>query len=254
MIIGHFLNMLHNRLQRETIYSRPAYWDEKAGAYDGNAVSMWPNNALNRLYHDEQIQVLKRLAEDIDGREILDVGCGTGRISRFLAAGGARVTGIDFSPRTIAIAARQSSADHPAYRVQSIFELDESGVYDIIVVWGVLTVACTCRAQLLDALMRIRRALKPGGRMILMEPVHKGFLHRVLDMGLDDFKKTLCDAGLSITRCTTLHFWPMRLVLAYVPWPASFTYLGYVAGQRMMKAFFGNRAMGDYTAIEAERP
>ena len=42
------------------------------------------------------------------GRRVLDVGCGPGLYTTRLAASGARVTGIDFSERSIACAREQS--------------------------------------------------------------------------------------------------------------------------------------------------
>src|SRR5438034_418000 len=44
------------------------------------------------------------LLGDLAGREVLDAACGEGYFSRVLAARGARVTGLDLSPRLIAMA------------------------------------------------------------------------------------------------------------------------------------------------------
>ncbi len=47
---------------------------------------------------------LLELLGDIDGRRVLDAGCGEGYLARALAARGAQVTGIDLSSRLIALA------------------------------------------------------------------------------------------------------------------------------------------------------
>jgi 2-polyprenyl-3-methyl-5-hydroxy-6-metoxy-1,4-benzoquinol methylase len=48
---------------------------------------------------------------EVGGREILDVGCGNGYFARALARRGARVAGIDISPRMIEHATRQEAAE-----------------------------------------------------------------------------------------------------------------------------------------------
>ena len=50
--------------------------------------------------------LLSRLPADMMGATLLDAGCGTGSLSVEAAMRGAAVTGIDVSPRMIAIAAR----------------------------------------------------------------------------------------------------------------------------------------------------
>ena len=51
------------------------------------------------------------LAEDLDARRILDLGCGTGLLTRSLAVDDREVVGIDPAPAMLAFARRQPGAD-----------------------------------------------------------------------------------------------------------------------------------------------
>jgi len=249
--VSSFREMLRLRKTREEVYSRKEYWDAKAEEYEGDAVSMWPNNRLNRFYHREQIAAMEQMLPDVSGLRVLDVGCGTGRTSRYLAERGASVVGVDFSARAIEIARERSPGSNPSYRVQSVFDLNDSGVFDLALSWGVVTVACRSREELHDVLRRIAGALRPGGKLLVCEPIHKGFLHRVLNLELVEFCAVMSEAGFSVEKVRHLHFWPMRLMLAFVAWPKPLTAAGYYLGRGIM-ALCGDKAFGDYKVIAAE--
>ena len=245
-----FRAMLRDRKNRESLYCTADYWDSKADECQGSAVSMWRNNHLNSLYHREILNVLNRLLPDVTGSRILDAGCGTGRISRYLAIKGAKVYGIDFSMKAITIAASASPEGNPRYRVLSVFDIADEFTYDYVVSWGTITLACRTRSELLDVLIRLHRSLKPGGEILLMEPVHEGFLHRVLNINVKDFCKIMAEAKFEIKDITHLHFWPMRLLLAYLIWPRVITVCGYYVGELILR-FIRHKAFGDYVAILA---
>jgi hypothetical protein len=56
--------------------------------------------------------------------------------------------------------------------------------FDLVVSWGVLTVACKDRLELLGVMQKLYQSLKQDGKALLLKPIHQGFLHRVLNMTL----------------------------------------------------------------------
>ncbi|NJP08456.1 MAG: class I SAM-dependent methyltransferase [Leptolyngbyaceae cyanobacterium RU_5_1] len=242
--------MLQNRWNREQLYCTAEYWDSKAVEYEGDAISMWPNNHLNYYYHREQLSLLEQYLPCLDEAKVLDIGCGTGRISRYLAKRGATVLGIDFSSNAIAIAQKQSPTGNPHYRVQSLFDLEDDSGFDILVSWGSITVACKNRVELLDVMPRLRKSLRSNGKALFLEPIHKGFLHRVLNMTVQEFCDVMDEAGFNVEAVSHLHFWPMRLGLSYINWPKPITTAGYYFGEGIMN-LLGRKSFGDYKAIFA---
>ena len=190
--------MIRERRGRRALYCTAAYWDAKAAEYDGSSISMWANKTLNIHYQEEQLKFIESLGWKFKDQTVLDLGCGTGRLTRWFAARGALVTGLDFSAAAIEVARGLSAGPNPAYQVGSLFDLEDEGQYDLVYCWGVLTVACRDGAELDRALAGIRRALKDGGRALFLEPVHKGFLARVLSMDQKEFQARLAAGGLTV--------------------------------------------------------
>ncbi len=111
-------------------------WDEHASRYRELI-------AQQEREHPDRNPVTSRmlaLLGELTGRDVLDACCGEGYFSRILAARGARVTGIDLSPRLIEMARERqtpngnSPAEAIDYRVgdlsSPLHELD--GRFDLI--------------------------------------------------------------------------------------------------------------------------
>lgn len=253
-MIRAFAKMVADRLNRAEVYSQASYWNGKAAALEGKAASMWRNNALNERYHREMLRLLDEELPSLAGVELLEVGSGTGRLSTHFAAAGARVTGIDFADKAVAIARAAVRDGNPEYRVESVFDLAEESRYDVVVTWGSLVFACRDRSQVRRALERMRIALRPGGLMVLMEPMHTGVLSRVLRMSPREFIRCARDAGLECDGVRHLHFWPVRLLLAYVEWPGWLTRGIHDAGEGFMKTVLRRSMGGDYQVYRLRRP
>jgi SAM-dependent methyltransferase len=107
------------------------------------------------------------------GARVLDVGCGDGALVRLMARGGARVTGIEYSPAQLASALAQTPAGDEDYLVgrgEALPVADAS--LDIVVYFNVLHhVPVECQLQ---ALREARRVLRPEGMLYVQEPVAEG--------------------------------------------------------------------------------
>lgn len=101
------------------------------------------------------------------GDRVLDLGCGPGLYSNRLAQLGLRVTGIDYSKRSIEYArwaAKELDLDI-AYRCQDYHFLEEAAAYDaVLLIYGEYGVFNP--EQRRNLLTRVRAALKPGGYFV----------------------------------------------------------------------------------------
>ena len=91
-------------------------WDESATAY-GRFIAQREQADLER---DPIVAPMLAFLGDLQGREVLDACCGEGFFSRVLAARGARVTGIDLSPRLVEMARAKDPHGSIDYRVADL--------------------------------------------------------------------------------------------------------------------------------------
>jgi len=111
-------------------------------------------------------------ALDLKGTRILDYGCGTGRVARFLSLTGARVVGFDPTQECIAEASVEGTKAPPTSRVPEKFTSDfseVSGEFDIAICINVL--AHLTQADQDIAINNIVASLKENGVCYLW--VHK---------------------------------------------------------------------------------
>lgn len=127
-------------VMKESVASR---WSDPRGTI----AQRYKNNDYAYVLHAgllfvEFLEAWKRPVIELKGTRILDYGCGTGRVARFLALNGADVTGYDPSPACINGAYDEealidfSAARRPKLFTSLLCEL--GGKYDIVVSINVL--------------------------------------------------------------------------------------------------------------------
>ena len=120
----------------------------------------------------------------LPGASVLEVGAGTGRITRLLVGRGARVVGVDRSPAMLAVARRHLEAIGPSagweLRCEDARELSVPGGWADLAVAGWVFghfrtwFAPGWQAEVDRALAGMARALKPGGALVLIETLGTG--------------------------------------------------------------------------------
>jgi SAM-dependent methyltransferase len=80
-------------------------WDASANEYAGYAGTTWAGEPAWGIFSVPDVEV-GMMPDDLEGKQVLDAGCGTGYVSAWMARRGARPVGIDNSPRQLATAAR----------------------------------------------------------------------------------------------------------------------------------------------------
>lgn len=129
-----------------------AYYDVFAETYDAPR-----GGRYHRFVDDAEVALA---APHVADRDVLEVGCGTGRILHRLAEVARRAVGVDLSPGMLAHARERGLDVHEANATDLPFE-DES--FDVVVSFKVL-------AHVEDigrALDEIHRVLRPGGKAVL---------------------------------------------------------------------------------------
>ncbi len=111
--------------------------------------------------------VLWRMLGEVAGLAVLDAGCGTGYLSRQLAARGARVIAVDAAEKMIAVARRESDpAQQIDFRVESCATL--AGIDNQSLDRVVSNYVLMDLPELDSTLGAFHRVLKPGGAAVLV--------------------------------------------------------------------------------------
>lgn len=149
------------------------YWDRVAGRYAATdplgavcypAAPPW----FNRFYAYFQLRAVERLLKGfpVAGVDALDVGCGSGRWSRWLAARGARVVGID--PTTAMLETARNLSPAVTFELMSATDLGfPESSFDLVM--AVTVIQHLRPAEQERAAQAMCRVLRPGGTLFVFD-------------------------------------------------------------------------------------
>lgn len=144
------------------------YFDNAASTVDINKIDI--SNAFNKNSREGQF-ILKQLPKNLKHKVILDIGCGLGESTIFLAKRGGKVTGIDISSKALNVGKRLAKLHKVSkltdFKIGDIQKLpDKSASIDIVIGKAVLH-----HVDLKKAIIEVERVLKPGGIAIFSDPL-----------------------------------------------------------------------------------
>jgi len=143
----------------------PSY-SEFASVYD---------ELMTEIPYDTYAELIALAANGIDGKRILDIGCGTGLLSVKLAKMNGEVTGVDLSPEMLAIAIERAKALNLSitFIEQPMQKLVGLSGFDVVVIAIDSLNYVIERDEVIQTLQNAYNALKTGG--VLLFDVHSTF-------------------------------------------------------------------------------
>jgi SAM-dependent methyltransferase len=142
-----------------------AYWDAQAGDYVENGRRNWSAEPSWGMFHipDSEVHILP----DVNGRDVIELGCGTAYISAWLARRGARVVGIDNSDAQLTTA-RALQDEHDLHFPLLLGNAEEvpfpDASFDVAVSEYGAAIWCDPYRWIPEA----ARLLRPDGRLIFL--------------------------------------------------------------------------------------
>jgi uncharacterized protein YceH (UPF0502 family) len=139
-----------------------AYADALAGELDGLPFERW---------------LLERVVELAGYAPVVEVGCGPGHVTAFIADCGAAATGLDLSPVMVEQArARFPQASYDVGDLRRLMRPSTADGWGAVLAW--YSLVHTTPAEMTDALGALVRPLRPGGWLVYAGHAGAGVVHR----------------------------------------------------------------------------
>lgn len=125
----------------------------------------------------DAVLILTEALKAVGARDVLDVGCGEGGVARALSRRGFRVTGIDPSIAAVARAAqRVPSARFLCAQAEQL----PAGLPAFDAAIFVNSLHHIVEGAMPGALLQAAAVLRPGGRLVVIEPLAQGSFFRIM--------------------------------------------------------------------------
>lgn len=139
-------------------------YDAVAGAYAASLVAELAGLPFERW-------LLDRVAARADGGPVVEVGCGPGHVTAYLAEAGADASGIDLSPGMVAEAQRRfPEGDYAVGDLRTLMRPTSAPGWSAVLAW--YSLIHLAASEVPSALASLARPLAPGGWLVLA--LHEG--------------------------------------------------------------------------------
>jgi SAM-dependent methyltransferase len=149
-----------------------AKWDALASAERPDASLVLSDRDFGA--HARRVSTMVGMAGflgDLRDREVLELGCGLGQLTTLLARSGARVTALDISPASVAVARRRAALHGVGDRVRFVVAPAERLPFPDDRFDAAVGKAVLHHLDVRTAGPELHRVLRPGGRAAFSEPL-----------------------------------------------------------------------------------
>jgi 2-polyprenyl-3-methyl-5-hydroxy-6-metoxy-1,4-benzoquinol methylase len=140
-----------------------------SGDYQARALKS--DRAAQRFWHEAKFRLIERVAIPGKGDRVLDAGCGSGTISRFLSSYSGAVIGIDSNPSAISYAREAFKAPNLQFRLGQFGDLEGEKPFDRI--YCIEVIEHLYEHQVADVLSLFYKLASPGGQLFLTTPNYR---------------------------------------------------------------------------------
>ena len=142
--------------------------DERVrSSYDAVATA-YADHLVEELLGQQPFEhwLLDRVAEQSGGGPVVEVGCGPGHVTAYLAEAGADATGLDLSPGMVAEARRRfPNGDYQVGDLRRLMRPTSAPGWSAVLAW--YSMIHLAASELPDALAALIRPLAPGGWLVV---------------------------------------------------------------------------------------
>jgi demethylmenaquinone methyltransferase/2-methoxy-6-polyprenyl-1,4-benzoquinol methylase len=163
-------NHAEDVLLREQI----AYYRARAEEYDASLREGLTVGERAEL--EGAADAIRRLAQ---GKDVLEIACGTGLFTQAAAAVSASLTALDAAPEMLALNRERLAGRGVYYVLADIFEWKPTESFEVV--FFAFWLSHVPPARLAGFLATVRRALRPGGQVLILDEhpiVWRGLQHR----------------------------------------------------------------------------
>lgn len=151
----------------EHVRRNRAHWDELASQYVANGEENWArHDPVWGIWgaHESEVRLLP---DELEGRDVIELGCGTAYVSAWLARRGARVTGIDNSPAQLETA-RRLQDEHDLHFPLLLGNAEEVPLPDASFDFAISEYGAAIWADPYRWIPEAARLLRPGGELLFL--------------------------------------------------------------------------------------
>jgi SAM-dependent methyltransferase len=153
--------------QPDYIERTRSYWDEQADEYVVAGRRNWADNEITWGIWGVPEADARLLPDSLEGLDVIELGCGTAYVAAWLARRGARVTGLDNSPRQLETA-RQLQQEHGLEFPLMLGQAENVPLPDASFDLVVSEYGAAIWADPYKWIPEAARLLRPGGQLIFL--------------------------------------------------------------------------------------